>query len=391
VKASGVPVVVVLVSGRPLDIAAELPGWNALLAAWLPGTEGGGVADVLFGDYAPTGKLPMSWASSTGQQPINDGDGKSPLFAYGYGLAYGPQPPPPPPPPPVTRSAYEQIMAASYDEQRGTQTEHCNDAGCGDNVGWIANGDYLGYTAVDFGSSSPTTLTTRVASGSSVSGTIEYRLDSPTGTRIASVPISNTGGWQTWTSTAAATTATVTGVHKLYLAFTSPSSQDFANLRWFQFGKDSGGGPVSSSAWYELVNQSGGGCVDAAGWGTSNGTAVQQWACGAGQHNQQWKFTPTDAGNYRVMSRNAPDQMLDVTGGPSATADGVAIQTWTWAGGANQQWQPVALASGSYKLVARHSSKCLEVPGGSSANGTRLRQATCNGSMAQAFRLVEKP
>ncbi|MFC0626993.1 glycoside hydrolase family 3 protein [Kribbella deserti] len=49
-EASGVPVVVVLVSGRPLDIAAHLPKWAGLVAAWLPGTEGHGVADVLFGD-----------------------------------------------------------------------------------------------------------------------------------------------------------------------------------------------------------------------------------------------------------------------------------------------------------------------------------------------------
>ena len=83
---AGVPVIVVLVSGRPLDIASQLPNWNALLAAWLPGTEGQGVADVLFGVVAPTGKLPMTWMSSASQQPINDGDGKAPLFAYGFGL-----------------------------------------------------------------------------------------------------------------------------------------------------------------------------------------------------------------------------------------------------------------------------------------------------------------
>ncbi|MCY1136935.1 glycoside hydrolase family 3 C-terminal domain-containing protein [Actinoplanes sp. Pm04-4] len=87
-RASGVPVIVVLVSGRPLDIAAELSSWNALIAAWLPGTEGAGVADVLFGDYAPTGKLPVTWMQSAAQQPINDGDGKTPLFPYGYGLTY---------------------------------------------------------------------------------------------------------------------------------------------------------------------------------------------------------------------------------------------------------------------------------------------------------------
>ncbi|MGW5647426.1 glycoside hydrolase family 3 protein [Saccharopolyspora sp. NPDC003752] len=85
---SGVPVIVVTVSGRPLDVAADLPAWDALLAAWLPGTEGAGVADVLFGDHDPTGTLPMTWMAGADQQPINDGDGQHPLFPYGYGLTY---------------------------------------------------------------------------------------------------------------------------------------------------------------------------------------------------------------------------------------------------------------------------------------------------------------
>lgn len=97
-RAAGVPVVVVLVSGRPLDIAAELPDWPALLASWLPGTEGQGVADVLFGARPPTGRLPVSWMASAGQQPINDGDGQEPLFPYGFGLTYPDQPDPTPTP-----------------------------------------------------------------------------------------------------------------------------------------------------------------------------------------------------------------------------------------------------------------------------------------------------
>lgn len=88
-RAAGVPVIVVLVSGRPMDIAGQLPNWNALLAAWLPGTEGRGVADVLFGVTPPTGKLPVTWMQSASQQPINDGDGKAALFPYGFGLSYG--------------------------------------------------------------------------------------------------------------------------------------------------------------------------------------------------------------------------------------------------------------------------------------------------------------
>lgn len=87
-REAGVPVVVVLVSGRPLDVAEDLPKWDALVAAWLPGTEGQGVADVLYGDADPRGRLPVTWMRSGDQEPINRGDGKKPLFPFGYGLTY---------------------------------------------------------------------------------------------------------------------------------------------------------------------------------------------------------------------------------------------------------------------------------------------------------------
>jgi beta-glucosidase len=62
---------------------------DAFVAAWLPGTEGQGVADVLFGDYKPTGKLSFSWPRSMAQIPINVGDKNyDPLFKYGFGLTY---------------------------------------------------------------------------------------------------------------------------------------------------------------------------------------------------------------------------------------------------------------------------------------------------------------
>jgi beta-glucosidase len=92
---TGIPVIVVLVSGRPLDISSELGGMAALVEAWLPGSEGVGVADVLFGDYAPTGRLPVTWPRTAGQEPINEGDG---LFAYGYGLGYAERAPDTAPP-----------------------------------------------------------------------------------------------------------------------------------------------------------------------------------------------------------------------------------------------------------------------------------------------------
>jgi beta-glucosidase len=88
-KQSGAPVVVVLLSGRAMIVSEELAQADAFVAAWLPGTEGAGVADVLFGDYKPTGKLPVSWPRSMAQVPVNVGDAShDPLFKYGYGLTY---------------------------------------------------------------------------------------------------------------------------------------------------------------------------------------------------------------------------------------------------------------------------------------------------------------
>ena len=88
-KKAGIPVVIVLFSGRPLIINDALEQADAFVAAWLPGTEGLGVADVLFGDYKPSGKLPVSWPRSMTQIPINVGDATyDPLFPYGFGLTY---------------------------------------------------------------------------------------------------------------------------------------------------------------------------------------------------------------------------------------------------------------------------------------------------------------
>ncbi len=89
IKNAGIPYVIILISGRPMIITDELADCNAFVAAWLPGTEGQGIADVLFGDYNFTGKLSHSWPKNMSQIPINSGDANyDPLFPYGYGLAY---------------------------------------------------------------------------------------------------------------------------------------------------------------------------------------------------------------------------------------------------------------------------------------------------------------
>jgi beta-glucosidase len=78
-------VVVILVSGRPLVITEQLDMADAWVAAWLPGTEGQGVADVLFGDVPFSGKTAFSWPAAMDQVPLGSGTGE-PLFPYGFGL-----------------------------------------------------------------------------------------------------------------------------------------------------------------------------------------------------------------------------------------------------------------------------------------------------------------
>ncbi|CAM0955275.1 unnamed protein product [Alopecurus aequalis] len=86
--ASKVPTLVIVISGRPLVIEPHvLEKIDALVAAWLPGSEGMGITDCLFGDHDFVGTLPVTWFRSSDQLPMNIGDAKyDPLFPFGYGL-----------------------------------------------------------------------------------------------------------------------------------------------------------------------------------------------------------------------------------------------------------------------------------------------------------------
>jgi beta-glucosidase len=83
-------VVVIIVSGRPLLISREIDSWDAVVAAWLPGSEGSGIADVLFGSRPFEGRLPVPWPRTIEQLPINTkgitSDGTKVLFPRYFGL-----------------------------------------------------------------------------------------------------------------------------------------------------------------------------------------------------------------------------------------------------------------------------------------------------------------
>ena len=86
-KAQGIPTVAVFLSGRPMWMNREINAADAFVASWLPGSEGAGVADVLFGKVPASGRLSFSWPADCGGAPVNGPEGA--LFNRGYGLAQG--------------------------------------------------------------------------------------------------------------------------------------------------------------------------------------------------------------------------------------------------------------------------------------------------------------
>jgi beta-glucosidase len=85
VKEQSEKVVVLIMAGRPLVITEALDLADAWVAIWLPGTEGGGVADVLFGEMPFSGKTPFTWPASIDQLPLGSYT-TEPLFPYGHGI-----------------------------------------------------------------------------------------------------------------------------------------------------------------------------------------------------------------------------------------------------------------------------------------------------------------
>jgi beta-glucanase (GH16 family) len=159
------------------------------------------------------------------------------VFSRGAG---GPTPSPPPPTPTPgggTISARSTIQAESFAAKSAhPRTEPTTDAGGGQDVGFIGNGDWLRYDNVDFGSSPLTQFVARVASGagSGISGLVEVHLDSLSNPPAGSFAVANTGGWQSWRTVPANTNGTA-GVHTVFLKFVTGSGQDFVNVNWFTF------------------------------------------------------------------------------------------------------------------------------------------------------------
>jgi O-glycosyl hydrolase len=158
--------------------------------------------------------------------------------------------------PAYTVSAMSQIQASSFNRTAGNntpgnyltwglETELTSDTNGGYDLGFASDGDYTVYNNVDFGAG-VSTVAARLAclqdngqgnGGGNCGGTLEFHLDSNTGTLVASVTVPSTGGWQTWQTTSPANVSGASGVHDLYVVFNAPASgtTSLGNINWFQF------------------------------------------------------------------------------------------------------------------------------------------------------------
>jgi hypothetical protein len=129
---------------------------------------------------------------------------------------------------------YPVIQAESATELSGVETESTGDEGGGQNVGWVNREDHLRFDNIDFGDVPATKLKIRLSSGSGITGRVQVRLDSRDAAAIGELSVSDTGGWQSWRNGIAALQP-VSGVHTVFLTFTSDDSGEFVNLNWMQF------------------------------------------------------------------------------------------------------------------------------------------------------------
>ena len=244
-RAKGIPVVSIFLTGRPLWVNSELNASNAFVAAWLPGSEGGGIADVIFknsaGDinYDFSGKLSFSWPKRSDQLILNRNDvDYDPLFAYGFGLTYqqtdtlgdnldtsadGASQPQ------AVVSVPGTIEAEQYVAMSGIQTEASSDSGGGTgggrNIGYVDSGDWLEYN-IDVQTPGSYVVEYRLASNEGSTG-FKTLVD---GVEIDRQTVPNSGGWQNWL-TKSATVNLQAGEQTLRIEALGSSW----NMNWIRF------------------------------------------------------------------------------------------------------------------------------------------------------------
>jgi hypothetical protein len=180
--------------------------------------------DLTAGDLARGGSATIGLENADGTDALAYSI-NSPVVTAGSGVTFRPP----------DGSGTGVIEAELFDAQSGSRVEACQDTGGGQLVSGLANGDWLRYDAIDFGATPARQFAARVASGADgISGLVQVRLDKVDSPPVGDISVADTGGWQTWRTVPGSLTG-VTGVHTVYLTFSSGQPADFVNVNWLLF------------------------------------------------------------------------------------------------------------------------------------------------------------
>ncbi|MBU2666904.1 DUF1996 domain-containing protein [Actinoplanes bogorensis] len=150
------------------------------------------------------------------------------------------------------------VQAEAYAAQSGAQVEATADSGGGQNVAYLAEGDWLRYDNVDLGAAGSLPVSARVASAVG-GGRIELRTGSATGPLLAQFAITSTGGWQAWSTLSATAASSPGGVRSVFAVLRNSTGGDFVNINWFSFGSGASSGagwvPIDAAAWNAQLAQ----------------------------------------------------------------------------------------------------------------------------------------
>ncbi|MEU8075238.1 ThuA domain-containing protein [Catellatospora citrea] len=276
-------------------------------------------------------------------------------------------------------------QAEYFTGQSGIRVVAQSGAESGNRIGDISNNDWIMFDPMSV--QGITSVSYRVSSPSG-GGSIELRADSPTGTLLATNTIAATGGWDTYVQQAAASVASLSGTHKLYMVFKSSANNGF-DVDSFTFagsgvGTTPSGGIAGKT--YTLTAQHSSKLADVSGVSTADNATVVQWPA-TGGNNQKWQAVDA-GGGYVYLKAVHSGKCLAASGG--STADGAAMVQLTCTTNNNMKWQAVPTSTtGVYQLKGVASGKCLDVNGGSTADNAAIIQWTCHTATNQQWRLTQ--
>ncbi|WP_328946300.1 ThuA domain-containing protein [Streptomyces sp. NBC_00250] len=275
-------------------------------------------------------------------------------------------------------------QAEYFTAQSGVRIVEQSGAEGGKRIGDISNGDWISFSPLNL--SGVTSVSVRASSPAASGGSVELRAGSPTGTLIATVPVTSTGGWDTYQTLPPVAVTDPGGTQTVYAVFKgrTGSGFDLDALTFLRAGDSSSTGPQAGKT-YTLTNAGNSKAVDVSRSSATDGAAVVQYTA-TGSTNQKWKLTDAGNGTFTLTAQHS-GKCLDVYG--QSSADGAKLIQWACHTGANQKWKLESVGTDTYRIVSVASGKCVDVPNQSTANDEQLIQWACHTGSNQKWKLTQ--